>query len=191
MSVYKFGSITVSFDARVKMEITGMAVDGSFKFGRYFPVSIRHRTFELQLYFIEWADEQMELTPRVLKGGENMQTLHGRLRLGLNKVIKGRLKGQYSCSLKQACIKDDGIILHSNLFGATLKELDKFSGFDTQGTLIDFGATVIGTKEEVFGETGTSRNVLTVVFPPDSYAVPVAAFVITRVLPVYNGLCVR
>jgi len=49
------------------------------------------------------------------------------------------------------------------------------------------GATAYGTREVVLNDTSRRRTYLAVTFPKAAVDVPVAAFVLTRVLPLMKG----
>ena len=177
--------VRVFYDPFVQKEILGIATDGELKRGYYFPVTVHHRNFELELPFINWNDDSKEIHPQVIRGAQNIQTLHGRLRLSMKVVSESPHKGKYTLTFKQAFLKK-GITVHSNLFGATFEGLSALSGFDIEQSMLDFGAVDVGTKFEIFSDYGPKRNECCVVFGSKSYAVPIAAFVFTRVIPIYK-----
>lgn len=87
--------------------------------------------------------------------------------------------------LRQARMKDD---VWSNLFTATRQQLDVGAGMDVEKALLDAGASAYGTRAEVLGETGRTRNQMCVTFRDDEGdLVPLVAYVATRVLPVLRG----
>jgi hypothetical protein len=177
--------IRVAYDPAIQEKVLGIATDGESKRGNYFPVKVHHRNFELELFFINWDDDSKEIHPQVIRGAQNIQTLHGRLRLSM-KVVTGRThRGKYTLTLKQAFLKS-GITLHSNLFGATFESLNNTSGLDIEQSMLDFGAIDVGTKSYIFSDFGPKRNECCVVFGSKSYAVPIATFVFTRVIPIYK-----
>ena len=83
--------------------------------------------------------------------------------------------------LRQARMKPGG---WSNLFKADLAELDDGAGTDVATALRDAGATDVGTREEVLGDTGRRRSFVVATFA-DGREVPVVAYVLTRVAPVW------
>lgn len=67
-----------------------------------------------------------------------------------------------------------------------LTELDSLLGASADGLLRDLGAVALGTKSEVFGSSG---NDLALRWPESSGPeVPLAAYALTRVLPIFRGL---
>lgn len=185
MEEIDFLKCKATFDKKDWRKLEGTDVRKNFQYGKYFPIAVKGRAFSLELKFIEWGDGLVELHPNVVSGSEKMLSLHGRLRLSVKTISSGRLRGTRSCSLRQARFKP-GVTAHSNLFNASFEDLDKHSGIDTYSTLYDLGAIDLGTKEDVFSDMSTKRNELCVVFDPKNVDVPIAAFIISRVLPLCN-----
>lgn len=50
------------------------------------------------------------------------------------------------------------------------------------------GATKTGTRHELLGKRGPRMNKLCAIFPQEKDLVPVAAYVMTRVAPVYSRI---
>ncbi len=84
--------------------------------------------------------------------------------------------------LRQARMKEDD---HSTAHNATIEQLDHGAGIDMQTTLRSLGAGRFMTKGEMTGAEGARKNTLCTVAPLDAELVPVAAYVMTRVSPVY------
>jgi len=179
----KRDKIVVKYDPTVKKEILGMATDGDTKNGHYFPVTVKHRAFELKLLMLHWDDGLRDIHPQFISGGDHFQTLHGRLRMSISPIRSGRHRSKYTLTLKKALLKR-GITPHANLFGSTFSELNSYARFDAQQCLLDFGAADVGSKEEVLGTEGPSRTQNCVIFSGKNYEVPIAAFVLTRVMPI-------
>jgi hypothetical protein len=60
-------------------------------------------------------------------------------------------------------------------------------GSDVGQMFSELGATAYGTREAIMGETNKRRFYLGVTFPDSAVDVPVAAYVLTRVLPLMKG----
>jgi hypothetical protein len=71
----------------------------------------------------------------------------------------------------------------SSEFQTTLPELKMVTRLAVGERLSELGATALGTRADVLGESGRRRNELAVVFPRADFAVPVAAYCCVRVLP--------
>lgn len=65
-------------------------------------------------------------------------------------------------------------------------ELDAFAGTCLRCALKLAGATAMGTRQEVLGVGDERRRVLCVTFPRPVQRVPIAAFVLTRIMPLIN-----
>lgn len=76
----------------------------------------------------------------------------------------------------------------SNLFVPTRQQLDEGAGMDVEKALFDAGASAYGTRAEVLGETGRTRNQMCVTFrDSEGDLVPIVAHIATRVLPVLRS----
>jgi hypothetical protein len=71
----------------------------------------------------------------------------------------------------------------SSEFQTTLRDLEIVTRLDVGVRLGELGATALGTRADVLGESGRRRHELAVVFPRADFAVPVAAYCCVRVLP--------
>jgi hypothetical protein len=87
--------------------------------------------------------------------------------------------------LRQVRLKPNG---RGNLFAASEPELDDGAGVSLVRELQRHGALLVGTREELLGDEGRSRNRWGVRFPADGQIVPVLAYVCTRIEPVRRGL---
>jgi hypothetical protein len=105
-----------------------------------------------------------------------VRNLDGRLRLTIGRASSG----EHWCELRQAQPKGAG---WSNLFGASLEELDRGASVSVARELRVAGARDIGTRATVLGEEGRRRSSLCVLFDWENEAVAVLAFLLTRVLP--------
>jgi len=88
--------------------------------------------------------------------------------------------------LKQARIKDAQY--SSGLYPATLEALNEGAGLDVTEMLIALGARQVATKGYVLGDRGKARSLYIAVFAAEDEAVPVAAFAMTRILPLLHGV---
>lgn len=70
---------------------------------------------------------------------------------------------------------------------ATWQDLDLVLGSSAADFLLGVGATAVGTKEDTIGDASRRRGYLVMVSPEDQPTPPLAAYVLTRVLPLMNG----
>lgn len=70
--------------------------------------------------------------------------------------------------------------LWSNLSMADINFLSKLLEISLGNTLKDYGATLVGTREEILGDTNNRRNQLCVTFPKENYELPFIAYTLTR-----------
>ena len=77
---------------------------------------------------------------------------------------------------------------YPTLNSSNLAELNSLAQTDVITLLTKLGATALGTREELHGETNKQRNRLAVLVKPDAVEAIAAAFTITRVLAIMNDL---
>ena len=70
---------------------------------------------------------------------------------------------------------------------AGMDDLDGVLGASAEELLTSLGATAVGTKESVLGDAGRRRGYLVMTAPEGHPAPPLAAYVLTRVLPLMTG----
>ena len=73
-------------------------------------------------------------------------------------------------------------------FRASEAELDEGAGVDVAAMLARFGATAYGPEVELLPPKKRQSNYLCAVFPPDAVDLPAVACLLTRVLPLANGV---
>ena len=110
---------------------------------------------------------------------ERFDTLIGRLRLAVLDRQGGYVE------LRQARLRANG---HAGLFDADLTDLDRGAGISVAATLLQNGATRVGTRLELLSDEGRMRGRFGVRFPVGATLVPVVAYVLTRVCPVAAGV---
>lgn len=70
---------------------------------------------------------------------------------------------------------------------ASDRDLDEVIQGSARHSLLNLGALEVGTREDIYGDSGRRRSYQAVLFPHGDSTVPVAAYVLTRVLPMYRG----
>lgn len=115
----------------------------------------------------------------------------GSLRLGIYRHSQGFLWHE----LRQARYKVDSANHWSNLFNATSDQIMEGAGqIQVLDVLRHLGAEKIGTKAALLGSSDSTRNRLCLVYKEKDVHIALAAFVITRILPLRNLIsteCVR
>jgi hypothetical protein len=111
-------------------------------------------------------------------------TAYDRLLKGLRLGIGVGPEGGYYCEL--------GVTTHHSdkqptVVRAVPEDLELMLGDDVGEMFADLGATAYGTREAIMGETNKRRFYLGVTYPDSAVDVPVAAYVLTRVLPLMKG----
>lgn len=105
--------------------------------------------------------------------------LHG-VRLGVHDVGGGT----DACEMR--LLHWDAAAGWGNVRKATRDQLDEVLDGDVADLLIGAGALDLGTREEVLFDDGRRRSYVVVTFPAGDPVVPLAAYTLTRVLPIVD-----
>jgi len=173
-----FGKIRFVDEQTVKKEKSS----GS---GDIFLVSDGNRT-NLKIAHIIWKNSHVEVRaihvtgPGVLNGLW-AEKRGSRLRLGIDPLDHSKR----TIELNQARLKGEE---QPQRFLASQRELDHGASLNVISTLKNAGALEIGPKSKILGDEGQRRNFICATFEKNNQIVPVAAFVLTRVLPLLNGI---
>ncbi|MGO9960904.1 MAG: hypothetical protein ACLP50_33835 [Solirubrobacteraceae bacterium] len=90
--------------------------------------------------------------------------------------------------MRQARLRDNG---HAGLYNADAAMLDAGAGLDVRAVLLRNGASAVGTREELNGDTGPARHRIGAHIGQASiHLLPVVAYVLTRVAPVAHRIAV-
>lgn len=106
-----------------------------------------------------------------------------RLRSGLRLTVERVDDDLLLVTLRQARLRDDD---WSNLFGASMNELNMAAGVDVDETLRRAGAAAVGDRRRLLPQEEVRRTSLCALFPIDADLVPVVAYALTRVAPIQN-----
>jgi superfamily I DNA/RNA helicase len=112
---------------------------------------------------------------------ERWDNLVRRLRIGVRRLPNC----EWMMALKQNRVMRNG---WCNRYGTSQQQLDQGSGLDSFAILRNAGASKVGTRQEVYGETRVNRNQLCVTFPDQAQFAGVVSYVLTTVLPFHKKL---
>ena len=132
---------------------------------------------------LEVADERFDNGERQIRLNESgpvearFSRLYTGCRLGVHQT--GALT---QIELRQARMTTDD---WSSTRNASFEKLDEGAGIGVKEALAALGASTFGTRAELTDDTSPRKNTLCALFPPGADLVPVAAYVMTRVSPVY------
>lgn len=153
-----------------------------------FRVHIRKKHY-IDLAYTRWETGERDV--HVLDVESSNRALKNRLTHGLRLGIKLLSKRVCVVELRQAQIKDGDPNAWSSAYKASLSQLSEGAGLDIVEALKIAGAELVGTKEEVLGESGRNRNFICATFPEKAIWPPVVAYVATRILPLLRGVVHR
>jgi len=135
------------------------------------------------LHTKEWIGfDDTLVRSREAKGSKAFQHLgSGRKRMMVERLDSER----YCCTLRIAFFEPDDPDQWLKWKTPTMAELNRASKLDVRKELLDIGANRVGTKSKLYHERGRTRNHISVEFSRERIIVPIMAFVITRVLPIF------
>ena len=192
----RFGAYVLKDSAEVRKGIEGETI------GKSASIATQH-LFDLmapdrltaRIAYVTWSNGEREVRPIARsQWGEDKEFPDGNQSLYEQFIDRERLRlqitpaftdGQDYVALRQARA---AAYSRPQLFSAGREDLDGGAGLDCESVLRTAGATCFGTLQELWGETGRSRNLLGACFPRDLRLVPVLAFALTRMLPIMNGM---
>jgi hypothetical protein len=109
---------------------------------------------------------------------------YDRLLKGLRLGIAAAPDGGFFCELG---ITQHHLDKQPTVVRAVPEDLELMLSQDVGAMFTSLGATAYGTREDIMGETNKRRFYLGVTFPDSAVDVPIAAYVLTRVLPIMKG----
>lgn len=111
--------------------------------------------------------------------GPVLERLEHGLRMGINRDPSVGLWAE----LRQARLEPARGPHWSNLFKATLEELDEGAGLDVAALIAETCGGEVGERSAILGDSGPRRRYVCATFPDESAKGPLAAYLTTRVRP--------
>ncbi len=142
-------------------------------------------TDELNLIYgiVEWPAARTEVRPlQFIDGEKKYRRLEKAGRLSVVKIDEDTALAELRV-MRHNPEKD-----YATLAGAPLSTLDSLVNGSITELLMSFGATGVGTREELYGDTSKNRGHLAFTFAPSNREVLAIATVVTRVLAVLYDL---
>ena len=174
--VLEYGSVRVLRETRIE-SVTGETAQRLPSLGKATVYEVHGPSgLHLTLHDTRWLNGDRDV--RVVRRNsspERYDTIVGRLRMGVSELENGDLM----VWLRVA----DPDEIRPTRKQVSLVALHDMTRIDPNAHLMMLGATAVGTANEL-GITGkTRRNQLAARFPPAAELVPVAAFMLTTILP--------
>lgn len=141
-------------------------------------VVVEDATFDVA--YMRWRNGERDLRCLRAEGPGWAHRLENRHRLGIYRDNSG----DYVELMAVELVDDSG---WSTRFKASKGDLDEVFGDDAFDLLYGAGAISINTRARLLGEEGTRASYLAAMFPPDHVPGPVAAFILTRILPLQTA----
>jgi len=141
--------------------------------------------WEMDLAYLHWQSGEREVRATCCNSREpRMHNMCNRLRVSVNEAEDDPTRSWME--LMQARLDDRSNPDRPTKKKATAVELlEGAGGLHPSQVFRKLGAS-FGTRAEVLGDTSSRRDISCVAFPGGNLLVPPIAFVLTRVLPVWN-----
>lgn len=185
----EIGGLTVrSTDETLLLK--GRSPDGTESTGRAARFLVKgRRNRELSLGHIRWRTGEVEVAvidavkfPELLPLSPIGHDAAPRL------VLAPVTARRRACDLGQARWLPEGDPAGFAIVDATEDDLNDGAGVDVRDLLEQAGCVAFGSRKELLGSRDAARRRLCAVFPNRNDIVPVVAFVVTRCLPLLNGV---
>lgn len=178
---FAVGPITLDISDTL-VRVQGEAFTGGNQSGMAIPCEVRipdGGILEIGLTTWEHGDRDVRSFSR-LSG----PLAYDRLVKGARLGVAAKRPGEWDCEL--------GILSHHRnrlptVIKADWADLDTVLGTSARGLLLSAGAKAAGTKEHVLGDEGRRRSYLVMVCDEGLVCPPLAAYALTRVLPLMAG----
>jgi hypothetical protein len=115
---------------------------------------------------------------------ERLNIIRNRLRLTVNKCELHEFNDSKFVTLRMARLKKEGTTEWANLRNASIGELSEVLGGNALKYFKLLGAITVDYKVDLFKQSGSSANQLVVIYPNENTAVPIQAFLATRLFPI-------
>jgi len=143
-----------------------------------------HHGWSLKVFDVSWENGERDVRAVDCRG-PNLPLRLARLAHGLRLDVKKESSGNLSVTLRQARLKRNSQEEWPRLYKATPDELLDGAKRSVTSELRKLGAKV-GSRRELLGDTSSHKNCLCAIFPESAKHIPVVAYTLTRVLPVWN-----
>jgi len=185
-NLFKCGEIVIRETQQERSSLPGRTVSGANTSGDHFLYEVMDgKGMAIEVVYVKWENGEEDVrATKVVGGSRALRRLEpSRLRMGIyefnNEV--------WWVELSQAQIKREDPNRWSTRRLATLDQLNAGAGIDLESKLAEVGSIDVGPKALVINDLGRRRNYYCAIFPAGNMTCPVAAFVLTRILPLYHG----
>lgn len=178
----KFGALSIEEDSTRTIELA--PVVGPRERANVSIYSLSHSSgWQLKIAYAKFA---LNADVRCLEYSDSTpDTLH-RLTHGLRmSVIDGPNRATQWAELSQARLDTSATPAWSTLRRATERELNDASQIVARSVINDYGGE-LGSRAQLLNDVSRRRNYLCTLFPRNNQTVPIAAYTLTRVLPLAN-----
>ena len=136
---------------------------------------------DIHVGFTKWSNGQADVVGLAKVSGPDV---YERLTRAGRMQVATTISGQFSVRLQALRYKEPG---RANLASITWDELNKLLGASATEMLKSFGATELGTAEQILNVSNKTKNQLAMIYPNDCSEAAFAAYALTRVLPLMKN----
>ncbi|MEP0547499.1 MAG: hypothetical protein ABJF88_11245 [Rhodothermales bacterium] len=159
--------------------------------GRLYSFEARtRRGATIEIHYAHWENGERDVRPHFAEGGGvPFSRLNcGRLRLDVQSIPeKAHAHRGRSYAVLRGVDVPPGPEVRPKLASVAVKELSDLAGCNVEIEFARLGARACGIREDVYGETHKYRSWPCVVFDANDPRPPVAAFLLTRALPLLRS----
>lgn len=171
--------------SKENLAVAGETSGGNFSCGicNLYTVEAESGNWKIDVVHTFWENGEEEVAAKNVFP-EKLNIIKNRLRMVVSKCELPEFPDTKFVTLRMAFLKNEGTSEWTNLKNASMGELSEMVGGNALSYFKKLGAITVDYKIDVFSQAGTAANQLVVIFPKENTAVPIHAFVVTRVLPV-------
>jgi hypothetical protein len=136
---------------------------------------------DIHVGYTKWSDGSSDLVGLVKVSGPDV---YDRLTHAGRMQVATTNSRDYSVRLQALRYKEPG---HANLASITWDDMNKLLGSSASEMLKSFGATELGSAEEILNVSNRTRNQLAMICPQGNHEALFAAYALTRILPLMKN----
>lgn len=181
MGSFVLGGVEVAL-AENTVSVQGETFSNGTQSGQAFAANVRVPDGAiLEVGITQWLTGEVDVRTFTRLTGP---VIYDRLTKGARLGVSEAGGGVFTCELGVLSFHADR---QPTVIKASEKDLDQVIQGSARHSLMNLGALDVGSREDIYGDTSRRRTYQAVTFARGDATVPVAAYVLTRVLPMYRG----
>jgi len=178
---FVFGDVEITL-AENAVSVQGETFSNGTQSGQAFAANVRVPDGAiLEVGITEWLTGEVDIRTFTRLTGP---VIYDRLTKGARLGVSDVQSDLSTCELGILSFHADR---QPTVIKASEKDLDQVIQGSARHSLMNLGALDVGTREDIYGDTSRRRSYQAAIFARGDFTVPIAAYVLTRVLPMYRG----